>query len=1119
MTLSPPVTLDDTTQDDCIFDPAQWLACGKTYPDNDTPAFILEARKVALRIPTEHSTLLPSKNLSVLELLKRALLTKSSLLVIQEAERLFSFDAPTNGLEALTSRPLPPDDFVRKLQKAFGQAWFSGALSVVDGRFKSSRLPLSALTYWTEMGLIVDKKATWKRALEWLTRWERSPDFLKEADHARLLMGSLSWSTRIQALGSDTSAENLALLLSDEWLDDELINMLVQELFQHAQLNPRLSRTVAILPLALQQVVHNAVTRRTYSHLLLERCKHYIISRHQKLYFPVNISGVHWIPCMVNSHNDSATSAAVPTFSESSHKQERGTGQAGSPELPPKQEFNVSTQITLKHTTQATENPQTGLRTPYLQVTSPEPVPSVVPANDLESNSTPALTSTRKRTAPLRPSYLDDEFSSCSDESSDSRVTPKRKKLRTEHGAIGLSTSATASRKLKQSMGEGTLAVNPVRLERFKNTCRDYDSRAEFLHGKTWKVFHSVCGKWYAMKEAYHTHRFQEHVKRCTVHLKTFADAGETHEDGKWPQLRMSTMDQWAKQLGWTRTKKIPTGATSTSVQSADGSKSSCKRTVILSAAKPCQGLRSTSDPRIPVYLQWTGAHGGGAPSVTVIARDLFKDEALAYSALSVKEKRTVLTEQQHRWAWRNDHTALAVFSTTCEKTVSDAGDLLCTACERVLFSKPFRNVLQVPVPEHSNYKYLNTQYRNQTLGTIYTQVHSIWELIEDKSSSDSIFTRFAIMVQQGKFKREGETAFLELVKAMVMHEEREERGAGMQNFSYGPALLEFSHTCSIISPKLYRTMHNHFQLPAPRTLQRQRAKLPSFPTDVCARTFEMARKYLADLGYGEGPVALSCDDTKLHAAWHTYYDSEKKTHFLVGGTGTPLAVANVEELREPMHTEGQVKATKPTLPKVPPLIVAAKAIPNNLSAEELYGLLIVVIRGLINAGVNVVSYSADGTEVERSVQKMLIDCSELVCKYTIKHPATDEAIPVRIAFIRSRPIVVIQDSKHGAKTFRNNTCTGARTLPLGNYVLVFSQLHDIAFSAKSPLYHQDHFPEYIGLIVYLFIFGELVDAYQNRSISHRERIKMVLQAKFFLELWRKFLRRAGYPENHYCIS
>ena len=75
-------------------------------------------------------------------------------------------------------------------------------------------------------------------------------------------------------------------------------------------------------------------------------------------------------------------------------------------------------------------------------------------------------------------------------------------------------------------------------------------------------------------------------------------------------------------------------------------------------------------------------------------------------------------------------------------------------------------------------------------------------------------------MVRQGKFNNNGHTALLDIVKAMVELEDRNERGVGKQNFNYGPALIEFAHTCAIISPELYRTLQTHMQLPALRSLK-----------------------------------------------------------------------------------------------------------------------------------------------------------------------------------------------------------------------------------------------------------------------------------------------------------
>jgi hypothetical protein len=113
----------------------------------------------------------------------------------------------------------------------------------------------------------------------------------------------------------------------------------------------------------------------------------------------------------------------------------------------------------------------------------------------------------------------------------------------------------------------------------------------------------------------------------------------------------------------------------------------------------------------------------------------------------------------------------------------------------------------------------------------------------------------------------------------------------------------------------------------------------------------------------------------------------------------------------------------------------------------------------------------------------------------------------------------MIQDSKHSLKTFHNIFFLGACLLTLGNFTAIFWHIQELAYEAGTPLYHQDvhkldcqddnaaaqlfsaatmeflakHHPEYLGEIIYLFAFGELINAYQNWSLPHQEHIKLVL--------------------------
>ena len=228
-------------------------------------------------------------------------------------------------------------------------------------------------------------------------------------------------------------------------------------------------------------------------------------------------------------------------------------------------------------------------------------------------------------------------------------------------------------------------------------------------------------------------------------------------------------------------------------------------------------------------------------------------------------------------------------------------------------------------------------------------------------------------------------------------------------------------------------------------------------------------------------------------------------------------------------------------------MIIAAEAIPNDLTVGILYVKSREVINGLKCHGVNIISYTCDGTKVERSVQDLLVARATSHISHTVPDPKDDCRHEIQIPMYHLSPVVMIQDSKHAAKTLRNNLFSGARTLVLGNHLAMYFYVHDMAFSGLPgcPLYHRDvekldqqddnaamrlfsavaldfvvkQHPDRLGLAVYMFIAGEVVDAYQSWTISHLERVKMVLRCQYFLRLWKRFLNVAGYVESRHYIS
>ncbi|PSS18268.1 hypothetical protein PHLCEN_2v3206 [Hermanssonia centrifuga] len=81
--------------------------------------------------------------------------------------------------------------------------------------------------------------------------------------------------------------------------------------------------------------------------------------------------------------------------------------------------------------------------------------------------------------------------------------------------AQGVIVSTVASRKLKQSMKDGTIVINENCRAIFEQKVWEHDPHAEFKYGVRWEVYHLLCSSWSTMKEAYDVTRFTKHLKSC----------------------------------------------------------------------------------------------------------------------------------------------------------------------------------------------------------------------------------------------------------------------------------------------------------------------------------------------------------------------------------------------------------------------------------------------------------------------------------------------------------------------------------------------------------------------------------------------------------------------------
>lgn len=216
-------------------------------------------------------------------------------------------------------------------------------------------------------------------------------------------------------------------------------------------------------------------------------------------------------------------------------------------------------------------------------------------------------------------------------------------------------------------------------------------------------------------------------------------------------------------------------------------------------------------------------------------------------------------------------------------------------------------------------------------------------------------------------------------------------------------------------------------------------------------------------------------------------------------------------------------------MPNTPTFVCALLASDANEGAEEIAALHDSIIQHARDAGINIISMAADGAATELSAQAKLRN----LATHTHTYSKSSLKVHVKIPLLGNppRPLVTLQDPKHARKTAANQLLSGARLITMGRFVVCIQQLAHILQLPNSPLLARDVFDcdkqddgrayqtfssqtilaslsqdECTGLSVYLFVFGEMCDAWLNKSMCHKERICSAWMAAFFLRRWEAHL-------------
>ncbi|PLW42688.1 hypothetical protein PCASD_08506 [Puccinia coronata f. sp. avenae] len=485
-------------------------------------------------------------------------------------------------------------------------------------------------------------------------------------------------------------------------------------------------------------------------------------------------------------------------------------------------------------------------------------------------------------------------------------------------------------------------------------------------------------------------------------------------------------------------------------------------------------------------------------------------------------------------WYIKRHHATSGIFSSKCEKIVNvDPGvkDAVCQKCRDLKGDNSLIKALNVEYATSDTMKFIASGLMKRNLFQSklikfeeLRQLHTSLEK-HSKTGDDEFWTSLAIQAKRGLFK--DMDAFRGLVKAVSIRASREASGKMLNGMRFDTYFDSFLTTMAAMSPAAANYFRDNFAGRSLRGMRYERKKNGGHIEDgIVMSNFETVAGYIKDLGYS-GPLALASDQTVCVKSLRSH------NGHLVGAQGGDISFNSLDEISElvkkitmndQLCSKVRLYTIQVPLPKIPSFVVALVASYDKETAEDIAASHISVLEYCSKAGMSILSLGSDGAATEISALRMVQASAD---KYLSFHKS-DAGVSVQVPLIGEppQPVVAVQDPKHARKTATNQILSGARLLSFGKFHLNISHLVEL-LGDHSTLYNRDvlncdkqddgrayrtmnwetleaslRSPKHIGLSIYLFLLGELTDAWLCQKMNHLDRIRSSWTCIFFLRLW-----------------
>ncbi|CAK5278912.1 unnamed protein product [Mycena citricolor] len=267
-----------------------WIGTGKVW-SAILPDWVKDACHRAQGMPCGIMTgLLPSPESNIIRALRSATHVRRSS---GSRQAMYSADAPTaHSLDKLhldqLIRALP---CLPHLRQTINSAWLLGMQSVQMEPLPHS-YPLWIIQVLSNVHTFLDRRNQWQGAVEWVQSCQINPRTQDNAETCMDIIESLPWDSAVPGFGSEAylTTQDLALLLGDGWLNDDLINAGVESIRRCLPVDSRVAFANCLLVQALAGAC--ASSSGYHAHSLLDRqIENGLVD---VVWFPLHVSGNHW---------------------------------------------------------------------------------------------------------------------------------------------------------------------------------------------------------------------------------------------------------------------------------------------------------------------------------------------------------------------------------------------------------------------------------------------------------------------------------------------------------------------------------------------------------------------------------------------------------------------------------------------------------------------------------------------------------------------------------------------------------------------------------------------------------------------------------------------------------